>query len=96
MTGSVSRKTNYVVAGDSPGSKLAQAERLGVPVLDEAGLRELLPGERPAGAGCSRLAAVAGQRDGHVGLERVAEVGVAQRVGQERRRRCVCPSAAWQ
>ncbi|MEA2147930.1 MAG: ligase, partial [Solirubrobacteraceae bacterium] len=43
VTGSVSRKTNYVVAGDSPGSKLAQAERLGVPVLDEAGLRELLP-----------------------------------------------------
>jgi DNA ligase (NAD+) len=43
VTGSVSRKTSYVVAGDSPGSKLAQAERLGVPVLDEAGLRELLP-----------------------------------------------------
>jgi DNA ligase (NAD+) len=31
-----------VVAGESPGSKLAQAERLGVPVIDEAGLRELL------------------------------------------------------
>jgi DNA ligase (NAD+) len=43
VTGSVSRKTDYVVAGDSPGSKLAQAERLGVPVLDEAALRELLP-----------------------------------------------------
>ena len=42
VTGSVSRKTAYVVAGDSPGSKLAQAERLGIPVLDEAGLRELL------------------------------------------------------
>ncbi len=42
VTGSVSRKTDYVVAGDSAGSKLAQAERLGVPVIDELGLRELL------------------------------------------------------
>ncbi|HET9720736.1 MAG TPA: NAD-dependent DNA ligase LigA [Solirubrobacteraceae bacterium] len=44
VTGSVSRKTSYVVAGDSAGSKLANAERLGVPVLDEAGLRGLLDG----------------------------------------------------
>jgi len=42
VTGSVSRKTDYVVAGESPGSKLAQAERLGVPVIDEDGLRTLL------------------------------------------------------
>ena len=42
VTGSVSRKTDYVVAGESAGSKLAQAEKLGVPVIDEAGLRELL------------------------------------------------------
>jgi DNA ligase (NAD+) len=42
VTTSVSRKTSYLVAGDSPGSKLANAERLGVPVLDEAGLLELL------------------------------------------------------
>ncbi len=42
VTGSVSRKTDYVVAGESAGSKLAQAEKLGVPVLDEAGLRELV------------------------------------------------------
>jgi DNA ligase (NAD+) len=42
VTGSVSRKTAYVVAGESPGSKLAQAERLEVPVLDEDGLRALL------------------------------------------------------
>jgi DNA ligase (NAD+) len=42
VTGSVSRKTDYVVAGESPGSKLSQAERLEVPVIDEAGLQELL------------------------------------------------------
>jgi DNA ligase (NAD+) len=43
VTGSVSRKTDYVVAGESPGSKLAQAEKLGVPVINENGLEELLP-----------------------------------------------------
>ena len=42
VTGSVSRKTDYIVAGESPGSKLAQAERLGIQVIDEDGLRELL------------------------------------------------------
>ena len=42
VTGSVSKSTDYVVAGDSPGSKLAKAEEVGVEVIDEKGLRELL------------------------------------------------------
>jgi DNA ligase (NAD+) len=42
VTGSVSKKTDYVIAGEEPGSKLTKAEQLGVAILDEAGLRKLL------------------------------------------------------
>jgi DNA ligase (NAD+) len=42
VTGSVSKKTDYLVAGDSPGTKLAKAEEVGTEILDEEGLRGLL------------------------------------------------------
>ena len=42
----MSKKTDYVVVGDNPGSKADKAESLGVPVLDEAGFKVLLEAVR--------------------------------------------------
>ena len=42
VSDSVSKKTTGVIAGESPGSKLAKAQKAGVPVLDEAALAGLL------------------------------------------------------
>ena len=46
VAGSVSKKTDYVVVGSDPGSKFAQAQALGIPLLDEARLMELLGHEK--------------------------------------------------
>ena len=53
VVNSVSKKTDYVVAGESPGSKLTKAQDLGTTVLDEDGLKDLLA-NGPSGAGRRR------------------------------------------
>ena len=60
VTSSVSKKTDYVVVGENPGSKFDKAQQLGVEILDEDGLRKLLgAGNKetgpPKGAGLSGL-----------------------------------------
>jgi DNA ligase (NAD+) len=42
VTDNVSKKTSYLVLGEAPGSKLAKAQSLGVPIVDEQGLRQLV------------------------------------------------------
>ena len=48
VTGSVSKKTSFVVVGENPGSKLAKAEQLGVTLLDEDGFIRILDEGPPA------------------------------------------------
>jgi len=47
VTGSVSKKTDYVVVGADPGSKASKAQELGIKMLDEAGLLQILAGSQP-------------------------------------------------
>ncbi|MFJ8628201.1 NAD-dependent DNA ligase LigA [Kitasatospora sp. NPDC093550] len=65
VTGSVSKKTDFVVAGDNPGSKYDKAVQLGLPVLDDAGFAVLLA-DGPAAARA------------HLGLPEPEEAGPAQ------------------
>jgi DNA ligase (NAD+) len=49
VTGSVSKNTDYLVAGEDPGTKYAKARELGTEIIDEAALLELAPDDPPAG-----------------------------------------------
>ena len=61
MSGSVSKKTSFVVVGDNPGSKYDKAVSLGVPVLDDRGFGMLLE-QGPEAAAAVALAAPPGGR----------------------------------
>jgi DNA ligase (NAD+) len=44
VSGSVTKNTNYVIAGESAGSKLAKARELGIDIIDEVAFREMVEG----------------------------------------------------
>ena len=77
---SVSKKTDYVVVGDSPGSKADRAEQLGVPVLDEDGFRVLLETGGPRGVAASRRSLL-DRGAARAGCRRGRRAGRARRSG---------------
>ena len=70
VAGSVSKKTDFVVVGDNPGSKYDKAISLGVPVLDEAGFRVLLDDGPDAARAVAEIAPaeLATRRRGRIGM----------------------------
>lgn len=76
LSESVSKKTSYVVAGASAGSKLARAQSLGVTVLDEAGLIALIGEPADAGTGREGDAGTGGQGDKGMEPEGMGQLGL--------------------
>ena len=80
VTGSVSKKTDYVVAGADPGSKFTKAQELGTEILDEDGA--------PAPCSAQQLARTGRDRLDHAVLEAPARWSATRRSSGTRTRRC--------